>query len=103
MQILILLLTVFVTFFSVYGVLKLVFEPMQTESLKRKAYIRTLEHNKDLIDSGINPSNHQAFGQDHSHDLCNAYNPCSGCKKVEDKNMALNKAAWAKYNATHSV
>ena len=98
MQILTLVATAFITFFGVYGVC-LLLGHIGDESNKRKAYIRDLDHQNELIKAGINPQTMQAFGLDHSHDYCNANNPCDGCKAVQEKNDQLNKSAWDAYNS----
>lgn len=77
--------------------LKVYWDYAQTQSAKRKCIIREAENRIRLTEAGIDPFTRQAFGQDHSHDYCNAYSPCPGCKVVQDKNLALNKAAWSRY------
>jgi len=68
-----------------------------TQHDKMIAHIWDLENDYRKIGAGIDPSTNMAFNMDHSHDYHNANYPCPTCKETEDKNMALNKSAWAKY------
>lgn len=93
--------SIIILVFGGFG-LKIYWDYCRTQSDISKAHIRDLEHRNHMIQNGINPDTLQAYGLDHSHDLCNANSPCKGCKKVQDKNMALNKAAWDKFQGRTS-
>lgn len=68
--------------------LKVYWDYGQDQSNKRKAYIRDLEWRGRQISAGLNPDG-MPYGWDHSHDLCNANSPCSGCAAVQAKNNKL--------------